>query len=60
VEEVGGERKVVGKCKSCQKSQVKKDAERRVAMAEASGQEDMIDESDLEAAEGPVAKNNSR
>ena len=60
VEEVGGEKKVVGKCESCRKSQVKKDAERRVAMAEASGQEDTIDESDLEAAEGPGIENSSR
>jgi hypothetical protein len=39
--------KVVGKCKSCQKSQAKKDAERRVAAAEAMGQEDMLSENDI-------------
>src|SRR5882762_8141729 len=43
VEEVGGEKKVIGKCESCQKSQIKKDEERHVAMAEAAGQEDTID-----------------
>ena len=39
--------KVVGKCKTCSKSQVKKDAERRVAAAEAMGQEDTLSEADL-------------
>jgi hypothetical protein len=54
VEEVGPRKKVLGKCKNCKKSQIKKDAEHRVALAEAAGQEDSIDEADIEAAEGPV------
>ena len=37
----------VGKCKDCTKSQVKKDAERRVAEAEAMGQEDTVAEEDI-------------
>jgi len=37
----------VGKCKECSKSQAKKDAERRVAEAEAMGQEAAITEEDL-------------
>ena len=36
-----------GKCKQCTKSQVKKDAEKRVAEAEVMGQEDMIEAQDL-------------
>jgi len=44
-------RKVVGKCKSCQKSQAKKDAERRVAAAEAMGQEDTLSDNDISQAE---------
>jgi hypothetical protein len=43
--------KVVAKCKSCQKSQVKKDAERRVAAAEAMGQEDTFSDNDISQAE---------
>ena len=60
VEEVGGEKKVIGKCESCRKSQVKKDAERRVAMAEAAGQEDTIDDADLDTAEGPTIESDSK
>jgi hypothetical protein len=45
--------KVVGKCKECQKSQAKKDAERRIAAAEAMGQEDSLEEADLAQAEEP-------
>jgi hypothetical protein len=47
--------KVVGKCKECTKSQTKKDAERRVAAAEAMGQEDTLEEADLAQAEEPDA-----
>lgn len=43
--------RVVGKCKSCQKSQAKKDAERRVAAAEAMGQEDTLSDKDISQAE---------
>jgi hypothetical protein len=50
-ERCGG--KVVGKCKGCTKSQAKKDAERRVAAAEAMGQEDTLEEADLAQAEQP-------
>jgi len=46
-------KKVVGKCKECQKSQAKKDAERRVAAAEAMGQEDTLEEADLAQVEEP-------
>ena len=53
-EKVGGEKKVVGKCGDCRKSQAKKDAERRVAMAEMAGQEEDINEADLEAAVAPL------
>ena len=60
VKEVGGERKVTGKCESCRKSQVKKDTECRVAMAEVVGQEDTIDDTNLEAAEGPIIESNSK
>ena len=35
-----GSKALVGKCGGCSKSQAKKDAERRVAEAEAMGQED--------------------
>ena len=37
----------VWKCKDCMKSQVKKGAERRVAEAEAMGQEDTVTEEDI-------------
>ena len=50
-ERCGG--KMVGKCKGCTKSQVKKDAEQRVAAAEAMGQEDTLEEADLAQAEQP-------
>jgi hypothetical protein len=43
--------RVVGKCKICQKSQAKKDAERRVAAAEAMGQEDTLSDKDISQAE---------
>jgi hypothetical protein len=45
-------RRVVGKCQSCQKSQLKKDAERRIAAAEAMGQEDTLTSHDIADAEG--------
>lgn len=51
-ERCGG--KVVGKCKSCSKSQVKKDAERRVAEAEAMGMEDTLTDADVAQAEETV------
>ena len=60
VKEVGGEKKLVGKCESCRKSQVKKDAERRVALAEAAGQDDNIADADVAAAEGPSVESESK
>ncbi|KZP09639.1 hypothetical protein FIBSPDRAFT_900319 [Athelia psychrophila] len=45
--------KPIGKCKECTKSQVKKDAERRVAEAEAMGHEDVVDESEIALQNGP-------
>ena len=45
--------KVVSKCKGCTKSQVKKDAEWRVAAAEAMGQEDTLEEANLAQVEQP-------
>ncbi|KII94474.1 hypothetical protein PLICRDRAFT_50427 [Plicaturopsis crispa FD-325 SS-3] len=50
ISRVGGEKKVVGKCGQCRKSQVQKDAARRVAAAEAAGQEDGLNEGDLDQA----------
>jgi hypothetical protein len=52
VDKCGG--KVVGKCKDCQKSDMKKDAERRVAAAEAMGQEDTLTEKDIAQADEDV------
>ena len=46
--------KVVGKCAQCKKSQVKKDAERRVAEAEAMGHEDGLTEDAIAEAETTV------
>ena len=57
---MGGKKKVIGKCESCQKSQVKKDAERRVVMAEAAGEEDTINDADLDTAEGPTIESDSK
>ena len=39
---------------------MKKDTECHVAMAEAVGQEDTINDADLEAAEGPIIESNSK
>ena len=48
--------RVVGKCKECSKSQAKRDAERRVADAEAMGQEDTLaDDEAQDAAPTPVS-----
>lgn len=44
-----------GKCKECKKSQVKKDAEKRIAEAEAMGQEDTIAEQDVTDAHDPTS-----
>lgn len=44
-----------GKCGQCAKSQVKKDAEKRVAEAEAMGQEDTIEAQDLVDAHDPAS-----
>lgn len=51
----------VGKCKDCTKLQVKKDTERRVAEAEAMGQEDTVAKEDIACSQEPEAiqlKNN--
>jgi hypothetical protein len=48
-ERCGG--KVVGKCKLCSKSQLKKDAERRVAQAEAMGMEETLTDAEIAQAE---------
>ncbi|OBZ66756.1 hypothetical protein A0H81_13220 [Grifola frondosa] len=49
-EKVGGEQKVVGKCKLCRMSQAKKDALRRIELAEMAGQENQLEDSILEQA----------
>ena len=46
--------KVNGKCKQCKKSQVKKDAERQVAEAEAMGRKDGLTDKDLAEVEESV------
>jgi hypothetical protein len=43
--------RVVGMCKSCQKSQAKKDTKRRVAAAEVMGKEDTLSDKDILQAE---------
>ena len=43
-----------GKCRQCSTSQVKKDAEKRVAEADVMGQEDMIEAQDLVDAHDPA------
>jgi hypothetical protein len=45
-------RRVVGECQSCQKLELKKDAQRRIAAAEAMGQEETFVNHDLAEAEG--------
>jgi hypothetical protein len=52
--------KAVGKCASCAKSQSHKDAERRVILAEALGQEDVASANDLIIADSmmPPASDN--
>ena len=39
--------KLVGKCGSCTKSQLRKDAEHRIALADAMGQDDSVKEEDI-------------
>ena len=46
----------VGKCRDCKKSQVKKDAEKRIAEAEVMGQEHTVVKEDLTEAQDPVSK----
>jgi hypothetical protein len=50
VAEVGGEKKVFGKCSQCQKSAAKKDAECHVTLAKMAGQENSLDDTVLEEA----------
>jgi hypothetical protein len=52
IAKIGGNQ-LVGKCKECKKSQAKKDVERRVAEAEAMGQEDTLEDNDIVQAEEP-------
>ena len=52
--------KVNGKCKQCNKFQVKKDAERQVAEAEAMGQEDELTDKDLVEAEESVVESEDK
>lgn len=51
-EGMGGERNIIGKCKSCWKLQVK-DAECCVVMVKAASQEDTNDDVNLDTAKGP-------
>ena len=46
----------VGKCRDCKKSQPQKGAEKRIAEAEAMGQEHTVAEEDLAEAQDPVSK----
>ena len=54
--EMNGRKVPAGKCWFCKKSQVTKDAERRIAEAEALDQEDTVTEEDLADACNPVDK----
>ena len=49
-----GSMKVVGKCSSCTKSQTRKDAERRVALAEAMGQDGAATAEDVAIADAEI------
>ncbi|EIN06656.1 hypothetical protein PUNSTDRAFT_72602 [Punctularia strigosozonata HHB-11173 SS5] len=49
----GKEFKPLGKCQMCTKSQAKLDAERRIAIAEATGQDTSVTDDDVAAANGP-------
>ena len=56
----GSHRKLVGKCGSCTKSQVRKDAEHRVALADTMGQDDSVKVEDIDLIENatpPIADN---
>ena len=46
--------KAVGKCSSCAKSQTRKDAERRIALAEATGQDGNITAEDMAIADAEI------
>ena len=54
--EMNGGKVPAGKCWICKKSQITKDAERRITEAEALGWEDMVTEEDLADACNPVDK----
>jgi hypothetical protein len=47
--------KIIGKCASCTKSEVKKDIERRIALANAMGQDEAVSAEDIAEVEGEVA-----
>ena len=57
--EMNGGKVPAGKCRICKKSQVTKDVERRIAEAEALGQEDTVTEEDLADARNPIDKPSS-
>ena len=57
---VGGEKKVFGKCAQCRKSAAKKDAERRIALAEMAGQEDSLDDAILDEASAIIEEPQNR
>jgi len=46
--------KIIGKCGSCTKSEVRKDIERRIALANAMGQDEAVSAEDIAEAEGEV------
>jgi hypothetical protein len=46
--------KIVGKCTSCTKSQTRRDAERRIALAEAMGQDDAVSTEDTTLIESEI------
>jgi hypothetical protein len=47
--------KIVGRCASCTKSQTRKDAERRIALAEAMGQDDAVSAEDTKLIDSEVS-----
>ena len=56
IAEVGGEKKVFGKCTQCRKLAAKKDDKRHIALAEMAGQEDSVHKAVLEEASKVVGE----
>ena len=54
--EHGSEKKVIGKCKTCKLSAAKKDAMKRIAEAEAAGQDETVSDADVDAANTAIPK----